>query len=96
MQVYTGSGQRLGSVEPAAITLTPDFDIKDETGRSVLRLEGPLLRIGEVDFKASARDLFDFKQVYDISGATSGKINMRDEEEAISVVKVLLDDPSMA
>lgn len=67
MEVSSPPGNVIGTVEQNWSIFTPSFDLKDQTGQTVLKIEGPLCTFsmcGDVEF-----------QVVTLDGRQVGKIN---------------------
>jgi hypothetical protein len=56
LEVFSPPGHRIGTVEQTWSLCTPEFDVKNESGQCVLKIEGPACRYGicgNVEFKVS-------------------------------------------
>ncbi|XP_065203424.1 phospholipid scramblase 1 [Planococcus citri] len=59
LQVFSPPGNLVGSVEQTWSICTPEFDVKNESGSTVLKIEGPICRYGicgDVEFKVLSLD----------------------------------------
>ncbi|KAK7603528.1 hypothetical protein V9T40_003527 [Parthenolecanium corni] len=59
LKVSSPPGHLIGSVEQTWSICTPEFDIKNESGQCVLKIEGPICRYGicgDVEFKVLSKD----------------------------------------
>lgn len=60
LRVYSPPGRLIGTVEQTWSVCTPEFDIKNESGQCVLKIEGPICRYsicGNVEFKVGSEIL---------------------------------------
>lgn len=59
LEVFSPPGHRIGTVEQTWSLFTPEFDVKNESGQCVLKIEGPVCRYGicgNVEFKILSND----------------------------------------
>ncbi|XP_065226391.1 phospholipid scramblase 1-like [Planococcus citri] len=59
LEVYSPPGNFIGSIEQNFTIFTPEFDVKNESGEVVLRIEGPLIRsavFSDAEFKVMTVD----------------------------------------
>ena len=72
MEVSSPPGQVIGTVEQNWSILSPSFDLKDQSGQTVLKIEGPICTFsicGDVEFKVLT---LDGRQVGQINKQWSG------------------------